>query len=67
MKIATICDNYKVEMFRDEFNKAGIIFTEKPFTKDTTCFTTIGTPQSKIKPIVDRVTQYFIDKYKKQN
>ena len=65
-KIGTICDNYKVEMFEDEFKKAGIVYTKAPLTKDTTVFTSFS-KQSIIKPIVDKVTQHFIDKYKKNN
>lgn len=67
MKIATVCDNYKVDMFKAEFDKAKIEYTTKPFTKDTTLFVTIDVPQDTIKPIVDKVTQYFFDKYKRGN
>lgn len=67
MKIATVCDNYKVDMFKAEFDKAKIVYTIQPFTKDTTLFVTIDTPQDTIKPIVDKVTQYFFDKYKRGN
>jgi hypothetical protein len=66
-KIGTVCDDYKVAMFKEEFEKANIeIISIKPFTKGTTIFTCFS-EQSLVKPIADKVTQYFIDKYKKGN
>lgn len=66
-KIGTVCDNYKLEMLLKEFKDAGIeVLSHKPFTKDTTaifCFAL----QSKVKPIVDKVTQHFFNKYSKDN
>lgn len=65
-KIGTVCDDYKVDKFKEEFDKAGIEYTIQKFTTNTTLFITIS-KQSIIKPIVDNVTQYFIDKAKKRN
>jgi hypothetical protein len=65
-KIGTVCDNYKVKMFKEEFEKAGIEYTVKPFSTSASLFT-CESEQHIIKPIVDRVTQCFIDKYKKNN
>lgn len=65
-KIGTVCDNYKVEMFEEEFKKAGIVYTKQPFTKNTTAFTCYS-EQRIIKPIVDKVTQHFMNKYRKEN
>lgn len=65
-KIGIVCDNYKVEMFEAEFKAASIVYTKGPFTGNTTFFTSFS-KQSIIKPIVDKVTQHFIDKYKKGN
>lgn len=59
-KIGTVCDNFKVVMFMDEFNKANIPYTLREFTKRTVMFT-CESEQAIIKPIVDKVTQYFID------
>lgn len=65
-KIGTVCDNYKVPMFIEEFTKADILFVATAFTENTTLFTCMS-KQSIIKPIADKVTQFFIDKYKKEN
>lgn len=53
-------------MFEDEFKKAGIEYTKAAFIQDTTIFTCIS-EQHIIRPIVDKVTRYFINKYKKNN
>lgn len=67
-KIGIVCDNYKVKMFEDEFKKAGIEYTKipQPFTESSTVFTCIS-EQHIIRPIVDKVTRHFINKYKKNN
>lgn len=61
-KIGVVCDNYKVQKFEEEFNKKGIKFSSAPFTKFATLFT-CESEQNIIQPIVDNVTQFFIDKY----
>jgi hypothetical protein len=37
-KVGIVADNYKVPKFREALNNAKIVFTEKPFTRDTTAF-----------------------------
>lgn len=59
-KIGTVCDNYKVSMFEEEFKRARVDYTKGFFTKNTTIFITFS-KQSVIKPIVDKVTQHFIN------
>ena len=65
-KIGTVCDDFKVEKFKEEFDKAGIKYETRKFTATTTLFTVIS-EQSIIGPIVDNVTQFFIDKARKRN
>lgn len=65
-KIGVMCDNYKVKMFEDEFKKANIEYTKAALTKETTIFTCIS-EQRIIYRIVNRVTRYFINMYKKNN
>jgi len=65
-KIGVVCDDYKVDMFTQEFNALGLVYTVEKFTADTYIFTVMG-EQSVIRPIVTKVTQYFIDKYKNHN
>lgn len=65
-RIGIMCDDYKVEMFKEELTKANIIFNIEGSTRGFTTITCIS-EQHLVKPIVDKVTQYFIDKYKKQN
>lgn len=62
-KIGIICDNYKVEMFKQELDKAGVSYTYKTFGPSITAFTCIS-EQHIIKPITDKVTQYWIDYFK---
>lgn len=61
--IGTVCDKWKVPKFEQAFRKAGIKFTTEEFTGGTAIIKTIST-QDIIKPIVDNVTQFFIDKAK---
>jgi hypothetical protein len=65
-KIGIVCDDYKMEMFTDELHKAHLKFEVKKFTKTTVMFT-IYSEQSTVEPIVKKVHQFYMDKYKKQN
>lgn len=64
-KIGILADNYKVEMFKKELTAAGIHFyiDEKVSTEHFTSFVCIS-EQHIVKPIVDKVTQFFINHYK---
>ena len=66
-KIGIICDSYKTEMFKEELAKADIeIVSISPLMKGVDTIT-VFSYQRLVKPITDKVTQYFIDLYKKQN
>jgi len=43
-KIGIVADNYKVDTFKKEFNKAGFEFKTLPFDKDTTSIFIYTTP-----------------------
>lgn len=60
-KIGTICDNYKVQMFEKGFTDAHIIISEIKALTATTSLIVCHSEQYIVKPIVDKVTQYFID------
>jgi hypothetical protein len=65
-KIAVVCDDYKVDMFTLEFNAAGLTFTVEKFMAQSYLFTVMS-EQHIVAPIVNKVTQHFIDKYKNKN
>jgi hypothetical protein len=64
-KIGIICDAYKVEMFKQELDAAGIIYTieEQKIAGKLVVFTCIS-EQHIIGPITDKVTRYWIDYFK---
>lgn len=65
-KIGICCDHYKVEMFKQELQKAGIeVFLITPGKLFTVI--TVMSYQPLVKPVVDKVTQHFIDLYQKKN
>lgn len=65
-KIGIVCDDYKVEMFKQELEAAGVIYDFAPFTvKGLTIFTCIS-EQCIIGPITDKVTQYWVDHFKQR-
>lgn len=66
-KIGIVCDNYKVRMFREEFEAAGIEIVSAVPNKDLFTVITVFDRQERIKPIVDKVTQYYLDYYKTNN
>ena len=66
-KIGIVCDDYKLEKFKEELDAAGIIFTVKGNFTSKSIIITCESEQHIVKPVVDKVTQYFIDKYKKSN
>lgn len=54
-------------IFLEEFKKANVwVLSVSPFTAGTTAIICYG-EQVIIKPIVDKVTQHFIERYKQQN
>jgi uncharacterized protein involved in propanediol utilization len=58
-EIAIVCDNYKVSMFLDEFKRANIeVIETKPMGKIATIIV-CRSQQILVKPIVDKITQYF--------
>jgi hypothetical protein len=65
-KVAIVCDDYKEEMFKEELTKADILYTTTPPSNKIVVFTCYA-EQDVVKPIVDKVTQFFIDKYKNEN
>lgn len=66
-KIAIVCDEYKLEMFKEELAKANIeIVSISPFMKGI-CTIVVFSFQPLVKLVVDKVTQHFIDLYKKNN
>lgn len=66
-KIGIVCDDYKLKMFKEELDAANIVYTVKSKFTANSVIITCESEQHIIKPIVDKVTQYFIDKYKKLN
>lgn len=68
-KIGIICDNYKVEMFKQELTAAGVIFniesTIGKIPKGYTAITCIS-EQYIIGPITEKVTRYWVEYFKRQ-
>lgn len=63
-KIGIVCDDYKVEMFKQELTAAGVAFDYKPFTKKGLTIFTCISEQHIIGPITDKVTQWWTDHFK---
>lgn len=66
-RIGIVCDDYKLEMFKEELAKAGIEIVSIGPMMNGVAIVTVFSFQPIIKPIVDKVTQHFIDKYRKEN
>lgn len=66
-KIGIICEGYKVDMFKQELDAAGVSYVveneEYGPLRPITCIS----EQYIVGPITDKVTQYWIDYYKKSN
>lgn len=65
-KIGIVCDNFKVDMMSKELRAAGIVFSTTQYKKGITAFVCLS-EQHLVKPIVDKVTQHFLDKKAKLN
>lgn len=63
--VGIICDNFKLDKFQEELDKLGISYTIRPMRGKTSVID-CKSEQSIIKPVVDKVTQYFIDLNKKK-
>jgi hypothetical protein len=66
-KIAIVCDKYKLAEFEKELKAANIHYINKGELVKGVITLVCFSEQVLVKPIVDKVTQYFIDKYKKEN
>lgn len=68
-KIGIICDDYKVEMFKQELTAAGVTFEiedkMQKIAKGYTAITCIS-EQHIIGPITEKVTRYWSEHFKRQ-
>lgn len=60
MKIGIICEDFKLEKFEQELTDAKIIYTIESNNNGIVAICCIS-EQHLVKPVVDKVTQHFID------
>jgi len=65
-KIGIICDGFKKKKFEEELKAANIPYEIVGKTSDRIITISCTSEQHIVKPIVDKVTQYFIDQAKEK-
>lgn len=61
MKVGIVCDDYKVEMFKQELEAAGIVYIVSDNHGEFVAITCLTAKPEKVQAIVEKVTKHFED------